>query len=386
MLSIKTMKFIDKYVGIVLCFLIGNLKKIVPLHRKPKKEIKKILVIKFWGLGSIVFLLPLLSEIKKKYPSAKIYFLTLQQNKELAELVKTIDEVITLRIGSLLHFIFACLNMLIKLRIKKFDLIYDCEFFARFSVIVSYLSVAKETVGYYSTNEKIRGALYTKKVIFDPTVHVSKAFMKILQDESPEFFDVYKRNEIRISSNAYEKVNDLISKLNIKDRFVCININTSLLALERRWPQEYFVKVINYLTSRNISVILTGADWNRDYVEKTRQKCNDQQKIFNLSGNIPIEQLLVLFEKCLFFITSDSGPLHLATLVGTPTISFFGPETPNFYGPVGDNNIVFFKNLECSPCMKVDNFKDVKCLYGARCIRDIKPEEVIKVISEKFMV
>jgi len=35
--------------------------------------------------------------------------------------------------------------------------------------------------------------------------------------------------------------------------------------------------------------------------------------------------------------------------------------------------------------MKVDNFKDVKCLYNAKCIKDIKPEEVIRVIQEKFL-
>ncbi|MFN3966202.1 MAG: glycosyltransferase family 9 protein [Endomicrobiia bacterium] len=382
MLSIKTMKFIDKYFGIALCFLIGNLKKIIP-YRISQKEIRKILIIKFWGLGSIVFLLPLITEIRKKYPKAKIYFLTLLQNKQLAELVKSIDEVITLRIGSLLHFIFASLNMVVKLRTKRFDLLYDCEFFARFSAIVSYLSGAKETIGYYSSNERIRGALYTKKVLFDPTVHVSKAFMKILDDTVMDF-DIYKRNEIKISDEACKNVEKLLLRLGIKNKFVCINVNTSLLALERRWPQEYFVKVIDYITSKNISVVLTGADWNRNYVEKTRQKCKNKEIVFNLSGEIPIEQLLVIFEKCLFFITSDSGPLHLASLVGTPTISFFGPETPNFYGPVGDNNIVFFKNLECSPCMKVDNFKDVKCLYNAKCIKEIKPEEVIKVIQEKF--
>jgi len=385
MLSIKTMKFIDKYLGIALCFLLSVFNKIKFLHRDGRRRtVRRILIIKFWGLGSIVFLLPLITEIRKKYPDAKIYFLTLFQNKELAELVKSIDEVITLRIGSLIHFVFACLFMLFKLRTKKFDLLYDCEFFARFSAIVSYLSGAKETIGYYSSSEKLRGALYTKKVLFDPSVHVWKAFMKILQEPRDDF-DVYKRDEIKISENAYRKVEELFSKLNIKNKFVCVNVNTSLLALERRWPQKYFVEVINFLTSKNLPVLLTGANWNRSYVEETRQKCKDKELVFNLSGKIPIEQLLVIFEKCLFFITSDSGPLHLATLVGARTISFFGPETPDFYGPVGNSNIVFFKKLDCSPCMKVDNFKDVKCLYNAKCIKDIKPEEVIKIIQEKFL-
>lgn len=95
---------------------------------------------------------------------------------------------------------------------------------------------------------------------------------------------------------------------------------------------------------------------------------------------------MALFSRCNLLITNDSGPLHLATVVNTPTISFFGPETPFLYGPVGENHKVFFKEISCSPCIRIRDMKTVNCDKDADCLKGIIPTEVIEYIHQIFKI
>jgi len=92
-----------------------------------------------------------------------------------------------------------------------------------------------------------------------------------------------------------------------------------------------------------------------------------------------VEELLPFLRGCDLFITNDSGPLHMAALVGTPTVSFFGPETPEFYGPLGDSETtaVFYKHLYCSPCLSAYNVKTPVCGGDNRCLQAITVDEVL---------
>jgi ADP-heptose:LPS heptosyltransferase len=105
----------------------------------------------------------------------------------------------------------------------------------------------------------------------------------------------------------------------------------------------------------------------------------------DLSGKISITQLAALFENSKLVISNDGGPLHLAVAMGAPTISFFGPETPVIYGPRGPQHAVFFKNIECSPCVNVHDRKSVRCYWTEpRCMKAITVEEVFGMIEQKL--
>jgi len=101
----------------------------------------------------------------------------------------------------------------------------------------------------------------------------------------------------------------------------------------------------------------------------------------NLSGKTSLHQLAYLMTRMKLFISNDSGPLHLAAAMKTPTIFFYGPETPNLYGPWGESNTVFYKHLECSPCINIYNAKRIDCRRGAECVKRITVEEVTAKIA-----
>ena len=55
---------------------------------------------------------------------------------------------------------------------------------------------------------------------------------------------------------------------------------------------------------------------------------------------------------CKYAIAADSGLGHISSIVGVPTISFFGAKRSSVTGPIGDNCIIIDKSHRCKPCKK----------------------------------
>lgn len=182
------------------------------------------------------------------------------------------------------------------------------------------------------------------------------------------------------------QVKKLLSPLNLleSDNLICINVNTGELALERRWPKEKFIELTKKLLEKYpLKIVFIGSKSEFLYVQRIIDEIN-HLAVINLAGKLSFRELSTLLKMCQLLITNDSGPLHLAAALGTPAVSFFGPETPVLYKPLGDKHVVFFKNIDCSPCINVHSGKIVKCLKDhSECMEEISVEEVIRGIEEK---
>jgi ADP-heptose:LPS heptosyltransferase len=170
--------------------------------------------------------------------------------------------------------------------------------------------------------------------------------------------------------------------INDGDYLVTFNINASQLSLERRWPIEKFVELTKrILNHSSIKIILIGDIQDITYVDLFFKMMKDAPRLFNFSGKLNTGMLLVLLENSKLLITNDSGPLHIAVSLGTPTVSFFGPEIPERYGPIGQKHTVFYSGVYCSPCLNVYNQKSSPCNGENECMRKIPVEDVCSVIE-----
>ena len=70
-------------------------------------------------------------------------------------------------------------------------------------------------------------------------------------------------------------------------------------------------------------------------------------------GTLGIVNLAALLARLDLFVTGDTGPMHLASVVGTPVDALFGPSQPVRYGPLGPRHRVVRVDLPCSPCGQV---------------------------------
>ncbi len=97
---------------------------------------------------------------------------------------------------------------------------------------------------------------------------------------------------------------------------------------------------------------------------------------WDLSGRTSLRQTCALLARCRALITGDSGPMHLASAVGTPVAALFGPTTREWgFYPCGPRDRLLERALPCRPCSLHGGFH---CPDNGRCLESITPEEVVE--------
>ena len=115
----------------------------------------------------------------------------------------------------------------------------------------------------------------------------------------------------------------------------------------RRWPIERWVELTKMLIEQGLMVVAVGGQ--EDMAEVAACAAVGAH---DLAGRTSLDQLLALFERAACVVTHDSGALHLAILVGAPTVALFGPTPPGEFVPAGADVAVLSSaaGLDCAPC------------------------------------
>jgi heptosyltransferase-2 len=93
----------------------------------------------------------------------------------------------------------------------------------------------------------------------------------------------------------------------------------------------------------------------------------------NMAGKTTVMQLAALMKRCALLVTNDTGPMHVASAVGTPVAAIFGPTDPHATGPLGES-VIIQKAVECAPC-----FKRV-CPVDHRCMAAVTVDDVFSAV------
>ena len=369
--KIRISKILDEYAGglVILFFLLF---KFFRPEKPPPASVRKILVIKFWGIGSIILFEPALRALYRTYPHVEIQYLTLRQNEDLFALIPSVKKVYALAFANPAAVLLKSIALIHRLRNEKFDLILDAEFFVNYSAIMARLAGGKCIVG-FARSKGIKNHLLHVAVPFLDGLHTTEQFLRLVQDVPLSRAD-FASPRLLLESNGVLRTKRF-SNLN---PYVVININASPLATERRWPRERFTELARaLLETYEFDVVLIGSKSERVYVAPAAQALENPQRVRNLAGELNLVELADVLKHAILFISNDSGPIHLAAALQIPVVGFYGPETPRRYGPLTPKRLVFYQHLWCSPCMSVDNAKTVNCINHLACMKEIETEVVI---------
>jgi ADP-heptose:LPS heptosyltransferase len=376
---------LDLWVGLPLCAL-GFLASLPmrPFRRRRAEPVRRILVVKFLGLGSVLLATPLLRRLREAYPGAHITFLTFRSNAELVRRLSCVDEVVEVQRGSALGLLGSVPVLLLQLRRQRFDLALDLEFYSRLSNLISWASGAKRRVGFF-VRARWRGSLLTDPVYFNSRLPYGRAVLALLQPLGLHDTDAERLEAPEIRPDEREAGQSKLEDMGVprEGTVVVVNVNASDLCVERRWPGHRYARLVERFGSEIapvdcfafIGTAGEGSDVRRvleEIAPDVRETCLD------LTGKTSLAELMLLLRRSAMLVTNDSGPLHLAAALGVPTVSLYGPETPELYGPVGDNHLVFYASHWCSPCLSVYNAKIAMCHGENECMRQIRLDDVVQ--------
>jgi len=100
----------------------------------------------------------------------------------------------------------------------------------------------------------------------------------------------------------------------------------------KHWPLKRFAALADHLHDAGLQPALIGAAPDRPAVDRVLEfsRCRP----IDLAGQLPLGELIALFEQARLFIGNDSGPMHLAAAAGTHIVALFGPTDPARWGPL----------------------------------------------------
>ena len=125
------------------------------------------------------------------------------------------------------------------------------------------------------------------------------------------------------------------------------------------------------------AAVMVGTGADRDTGRAIESSLPPDARLVNLIGRTTLKQLVGVVARCAAFVSNDSGAMHIAAAVGTPTVALHGPTNPHKWGPVGDNHVVIQSPIPCSPCL------DLGFDYGCSthpCMGMITVESVYEAI------
>ncbi len=207
--------------------------------------------------------------------------------------------------------------------------------------------------------------------------HVIRQNLRLVEQWTGQISDADVPYYLEVFDDERQTIQNYLSEYGMSDNkpYFCIHAGSGTWV--KRWKNDLWAKVADTLIDQlDANVIFTGGDGERAMVDDIQNRM--EHKSFTTAGDLNIEQLAALYENALVVLGPDSGPLHLAAAVKTPTVALFGPADPLEFAPWGDKNqhLIVTSPIGCRPCRVLDWGEDDP--ENHPCVNDITIGQVLE--------
>ena len=297
--------------------------------------ISNILAIRFARIGDVVLLLPALLRLKSTFDGARLTLTTGSRAAPIAELCPHIDEVISvdrlrMRDGPRLAALRDMCGLVSDLRSRRFDLVVDFHSFretnllARFSGARYRLGMKRADRAYLSYCFNLSPALEDKRL------HVSEMFLRVVE-HVPGVADsqIIESPMIEVGPDIEVPVASPVKPGPLLVLYVGASVP------ERRWPASRFAALASQVANRwgaTVRVLSGVSEVERSIARQV--KCEAGAAV-QLLSQLGIQEIASVIAGADLMVSNDSGPMHIGSALGVPTLGIFSSSLPEHYRPVG---------------------------------------------------
>ena len=335
--------------------------------------IRRLVVIHTAFLGDIVLALPMVQVLKRSMPNTSIAFVAIPASCAVLQNHPGIDRIIEYdKKGKArgVRGFFSCVNEL-----REFDAAIVPHRSLR-SALLPFLAGIKLRIGFSTSAGSF---LFTNKVKHESQKHEILRNLGLLK---PLGIDpAYEPPLLYPSAKDRMVVEQLLGTA-----FPSHGSGKAMVAVApgsvwntKRWPEEYFGRLIGQLRGDGRKVVLLGGSEDSDLCERLRA---GNREVFNAAGKLTVLQSADLIRRSDVLVSNDSAPMHLGVSMGTPVLAIFGATVPEFgFAPVGEQNRIHQTDgLACRPC---SIHGGDRCPIGTfECMLRITPEQVFQTVVE----
>lgn len=295
------------------------------------KNPKRILVIRSDArLGNLVFSLPFVSALKKKFPQAEVSFLV---SAQFAELLKSENgfEVLTFNKKKARNPLYV-LDLMNRLQAKRFDWCFDLSSPQSPSFTNSFLSGlsrAPVRVAYQSKYAEVFDNL-----LFEPERDLAlwEQFLKLLEKVAPGKTEC--GTALTLTAEEKKKAAEFYGQSGAPKVGIFLGGRG-----EKRWETEKWLDAAEKLAGWGCSVFLFyGPD------EKDLRSNVAGRSTIRLVEPGPVREFATLLFGLDLFVAVDCGPLHLASALNVPVLGIYFSSDPVQFAPMGERKTVIVEN------------------------------------------
>jgi lipopolysaccharide heptosyltransferase II len=354
----------------------------VTIDRSPQK----ILVIKICCLGDVVFLTPALRALRNRYPKAHIALLTSSWVRPIASQIPFLDELIIydapLNRKRFWNNILESISLLRKLRNDAFD-VCVCGHRNKLFTFFAFLAGIPNRIGFADQ----KSWLVTHSVPFDTREHEIKRYLALAGLLGVQTSNL--ETEVAPLPAHSRDIEKYLLNHSCKPDDTLIGImagggnNPGTTMPIKRWDARYYSELCTMLVNDPSNrILLLGGQDDRELNEMIRAGSGCiRNNIMNIAGELPLEQLPTLLKTLHIVLGGDTGPMHLAAAVGTPTVFLFGPSDPRLVAPIAPTSVYLWKKVECSPCYTPETVQNKHQYRGNEFICRVGTHECLKALT-----
>jgi len=324
-------------------------------------SMERILVIKLYAIGDLVMSLPGMSFLGKANPSAEIHLLTGKLVAPLAELAAPVERVFSLD-DSLLSRGWKSLKMIpraLELRGNRYSTGYLLH---RVLPLRMFLRLVNPVV---AVGQGTASAGLDRVVPFETgkREHDAERYARLFgwKGETPLELPPFPVEKLRKAAGEGGMVEGMPVA-------ICPGGGRSTIRNTdaKRWPPKNFLEIARRLHSAGFPTVLLGSGGDAAFLGELRRELEGET--IDLVGETTLLQAAAVLSRCRLLVTNDSGLMHVAGLVGTPTLAVFGPTDPDRIGvfPGSARHVsIVPRGFDCRPChppMAVDECPDPRCI------------------------
>jgi len=333
-----------------------------------------VALIRLGALGDIIHGLPLIHAIRKYRPELRIVWVAERKWEKVFSIVEGIDELILFDKPSELLTKNGLVSLGVFRRLLKskgIDTAIDMQGLLK-SSLVARASGACEIIGFspFSCREPL-SALLTKTRIKPPKSarHVVDKNLALLKP-----LGIGCCHEVKFPVRVpvhNERIDSFLEKVGQGYPRVIINISAGWET--KKWPIPRFAEVGDALVSKFGAKIIIVWGPGEEAMAWDLAEIMEHDSFVSVETNVL--ELAVLASRCDIIISSDTGPLHVAAAIGTPTVAIFGPTYPARNGPYGRIHRVLVHERSCGNCYK-------RSCNKTPCMHDVSVDDVLGACNE----
>lgn len=305
----------------------------------------KILIVRLSSIGDCVLASPVVEALRDRYPTAHLTWAVQSKSvpvvRGLPGLADTLlwdDRHRRLRsLGSALWRTWR----------ERFDVVLDLQGLDK-AGLFSLASRAERRVSgagaraiaHWSSNERVPEPE-------NDSLHARLFYLRrasqlgIAEDAAQRFFP-----KIPITSTHRRLADEFLSQAGFLPTHRLVGLNLGAAHAHKRWPAVRFAQLANELLAEdgNTRIVVFGAAADTPLLEEFEAelaRCQPARpgmawpgRILVAVGRIDLMQLAAVAERCVAFVTADTGPMHIVAATGSPMVALFGPTDANLTGPV----------------------------------------------------